>query len=221
MADTDKPDPELVVESVRVHVPSGNHLLLLKEVGGERVLPIWVGLWEARAIAVWLQGERPERPLTHDLLAAAVAALSARLDRVLITRLVDKTFFATLELVTAAGRVELDARPSDAVALAIRLEAPIYAAAEVLERAGTVLEDLAGSDDTDATDDEAPSRRPGPALRPSGPQSRQPSRPGAAEPPAVPPGEITGERIDPSKLTVFRDFVNSIDDTDRRGNSGS
>ena len=205
MADADGTEIELVVESVRVHVPTNRHVLLLKEAAGDRLLPVWIGPWEAGAIALWLQGERPERPLTHDLLAAAISRLGARPERVVITRLDRDTFYARLDLVLADSRVELDARPSDAIALAVRMEIPVFAASSVLETAATAftLDSAADEDDDEAAD------------TPDSPAADVPSTDRA--PLAAPAREQTGEPIDPSLLLIFRDFVNSIDEADRRG----
>jgi bifunctional DNase/RNase len=126
---------EMVVESVRVHMLSSRHVVILKESGRERYLPIWIGQWEASAIAMRLQGLTPERPLTHDLFASALEAVDATVTRVVISELSDETFHATLFL-ERDGRVgEVDARPSDALALAVRVGAPIFAAPAVLEQA--------------------------------------------------------------------------------------
>lgn len=127
---------EMVVESVRVHMPSSRHVVILKETDRERYLPIWIGPWEASAIAMRLQGVAPERPLTHDLFAATLEALDARVDQVVIASLADETFHARL-LVEANGQVHaIDSRPSDALALAVRTGVRIFAAEEVLEQAG-------------------------------------------------------------------------------------
>lgn len=127
---------EMVVESVRVHMPSSRHVVILKETDRERYLPIWIGPWEASAIAMRLQGVSPERPLTHDLFAATLEAIDARVDQVVIASLADETFHARL-YVEADGRMhEIDSRPSDALALAVRTGVRIFAAEEVLEQAG-------------------------------------------------------------------------------------
>jgi bifunctional DNase/RNase len=196
MAEDPEHDIAVVVESVRVHMPTGRHVLLLKEIGLGRILPIWIGPWEASAIAAHLQGVEPERPLTHDLFAAVLRDTSVRLDRVLISRLAEETVHARLVLVTADARHEVDARPSDAIALAIRLEAPIYAASDVLDRAAALPE-------PDDEDDEPPA---GSAPR------RARGTPGSPE--------TTGEPIDTARLDIFRQFVNSLDpDADARGGS--
>jgi uncharacterized protein len=146
---------EMVVESVRVQMSTGRHVLLLKEVGIGRILPIWIGPWEASAIAMRLQGVTPERPLTHDLLGTVITTLGARPERIVIVSLADETFHATLILVTDDARFEVDARPSDAIALAVRMDIPIYASAEVLDRAAKLV-DL--DDDEDAEGGDGPPR---------------------------------------------------------------
>jgi hypothetical protein len=129
---------EVVVESVRVHMLSSQHVVLLKETGRERYLPIWIGPWEANAIATRLQGVAPERPLTHDLFAATIEALGGRLSRVIISSLADETYHATLELEVDGRRVDVDARPSDSLALAVRAGVKIFAAESVMDKAGVV-----------------------------------------------------------------------------------
>ena len=153
MAEERRQDIAMIVESVRVHMPTGRHVLLLKEIGLGRILPIWIGPWEASAIAAHLQGVEPERPLTHDLFAGVLRETGVRLDRVLIVSLAEETFHARLVLVTADARHEVDARPSDAIALAIRLDVPIYAAGEVLDRAAALPD---GADGGDEDEDEPP-----------------------------------------------------------------
>jgi hypothetical protein len=111
---------EMVVESVRVHGPSGRHVVILKETELERYLPIWIGPWEASAIASSLQGLTPERPLTHDLFASTLEELGVRVDRVVIAELAEETFHARLQLAWLERMIEIDARPSDALALAVR-----------------------------------------------------------------------------------------------------
>src|SRR5664279_3858897 len=124
---------EMVVESVRVHMLSSQHVVILKETERDRYLPIWIGPWEASAIAMKLQGLTPERPLTHDLFAAALEGLGVRVDRVVISDMVDETYHARLVLEGAGRTVEIDARPSDSLAIAVRTGARIFAALSVLD----------------------------------------------------------------------------------------
>lgn len=126
---------EMFVESVRLHMLSNRHVVILKEPDRERYLPIWIGSWEASAIAMRLQGLTPERPLTHDLFAATLGQLGVRIDRVVITNLAEETFHARLYYERDGQMFEMDARPSDALALAVRMDAPIFAADAVLTRA--------------------------------------------------------------------------------------
>jgi len=127
---------EMVVESVRVHGPSGRHVVILKDAEQERYLPIWIGPWEASAIAASLQGLTPERPLTHDLFASVLEELGVRVERVVIAELADETFRARLHLAWQERTIEIDSRPSDALALAVRAGGTIFAAADVLAQAG-------------------------------------------------------------------------------------
>lgn len=129
---------QVTVVGVRVELPSNQPIVLLKEVDGERYLPIWIGAVEAAAIAAAQQGVLPPRPLTHDLLKNILDALSARLEAVHITELRESVFYA--DLVFPRGR-RVSARPSDAIALAMRTGASIYADESVLQEAGIALPD--------------------------------------------------------------------------------
>ena len=155
---------EMTVESVRVHMLSTQHVVILKDTERERFLPIWIGPWEANAIAMRLQGVTPERPLTHDLFAGVLEELGATIREVVIADLADETFHARI-LIDAGGRLhEIDSRPSDALALAVRAGVRIYAAESVLDRAA--VEGERNAED---------------------------------------------EPVDEERLSVFRDFVNSLD----------
>lgn len=121
------------VVGVRVEMPSNQPIVLLRDTESDRFLPIWIGAVEATAIAFAQQGVQPERPLTHDLLRDVIGALGRRLERVDIVDLRDGIFFA--ELVFDNG-VVVSARPSDAIALALRTAAPLFASESVLEEAG-------------------------------------------------------------------------------------
>jgi bifunctional DNase/RNase len=129
---------------VRVEMPSNQPIVLLREQDGERYLPIWIGAVEATAIAFAQQGVVPARPLTHDLLRDIVTALNRPLEAVRITALKEGVFFAELEF---SGGVVVSARPSDAIALALRTQTPITGAAEVLDEAGIVIEEESEADD--------------------------------------------------------------------------
>ena len=126
---------EMVVESVRVHMLSSRHVVILKETENERYLPIWIGPWEASAIAMKLQGLTADRPLTHDLFATALESLGVRVDRVVISTLAEETYHARLLLERDGTTFEIDSRPSDALALAVRTGGRIFASEAVLEQA--------------------------------------------------------------------------------------
>ena len=180
---------EMVVESVRVHMLSNRHVVILKDTEGERYLPIWIGPWEASAIAMKLQGLNAERPLTHDLFVAALGRLDVRIDRVVISELAEETYHARLILERAGEEVELDARPSDCVALAVRTDVRILVAEEVLDQAALGIDP--GGDE---------SAEEGSVTRPVNPTMG----------PGV-PLETLGEELVDERLDMFRDFVNSLD----------
>ncbi len=150
---------EMVVESVRVHMLSSQHVVILKEAERDRYLPIWIGPWEANAIAMKLQGLSPERPLTHDLFATTLEELGVSIRRVVIADLADETYHARLYLEADDRTYEIDARPSDAIALAVRAGVRIFAAPAVLERAGVEPEHVTG-DDLEATGESIESADP-------------------------------------------------------------
>ena len=136
--------PEMEIDSVRADPVDASSLVLLREKGSNRYLAIGIGNAQATAIAVKL-GEVPlPRPLTHDLLSSVITHLGARLSHVIITDLLVDTFYAKIVLATDGSALEVDARPSDALALALTAKAPIYAEESVLERAGFVLEQEPG-----------------------------------------------------------------------------
>jgi bifunctional DNase/RNase len=109
-------------------------VVVLQEEEGERTLPIWIGAPEANAIALELQGVKPERPLTHDLMKLLVAGLGGELRRVVISSLRENTYLAELLIYRGAEVFEVDARPSDSIALALRMHAPIFSNDDLLDR---------------------------------------------------------------------------------------
>jgi bifunctional DNase/RNase len=131
---------EVFVESIRVNMANYKRVVMLKEKTSSRYLPIWIGHFEADAIAIPMQKVPVSRPLTHDLLRSAITTLGARLEHVIINDLADETFYAKLILDQNGKTVEVDARPSDAIALAIRAEVPIYVEEKVIDSAGMVFE---------------------------------------------------------------------------------
>jgi hypothetical protein len=133
-----------LVDIVGLHLEatSGAPLVLLREQAEpHRVLPIFVGGAEAASIALALSGEEPPRPLTHDLMAALMVSVDAHVDAVEVTELRDGAFLAELAISGPAGGARLDTRPSDAIALALRLGAPLFVSDQVLDEAGTVVEE--------------------------------------------------------------------------------
>ena len=123
------------VSKIRIDERRGEQVVVLKERGGNRLLPIIIGISEVTAIKMKISGIQPPRPLTHDLLQDLITQLEATLQRIVITKLEFNTFFATLVLQTKDGsRREVDARPSDSIAVALRAEAPIFVAEDVLNQ---------------------------------------------------------------------------------------
>jgi uncharacterized protein len=117
---------------------SNSPIVVLKDEEDRFFLPIWVGIFEANAIALQLENIATPRPMTHDLLRDTITQLDARVTRIVINDLRDSTFFAQIRIITGDRTLEVDARPSDAIALALRVEAPIYVAQSVLEQAQTI-----------------------------------------------------------------------------------
>jgi bifunctional DNase/RNase len=172
---------EAVVDSIRVSMVNQHRVVFLREVSGERHLPIWIGPFEAEAIAMELQGVQSKRPLPYDLLKAVINDLGGNLSRIEVTELRDAVFYAQL-VVEINGRVVLiDARPSDAIALGVRAKVPILVAESVMDEAGVEL----GANSEDEEDEPVKDE-------------------GGDDKPATPPA---GEE----RLSVFRDFINSLD----------
>ncbi len=179
---------ETVVESIRVSLVTQHRVVILKEVNGDRHLPIWIGQYEADAIAMELQGHAVARPLPYDLLKSTIGDLGGVIERILVTDLSSDVFYARIVVAQNGRTLELDSRPSDAIALAVRAHVPILVDESVMDRAGVTLN---GDDDTE---DENVT----PALETEG----------------VSPA-------DEERLTVFRDFINTLDldDFDKRQKS--
>jgi bifunctional DNase/RNase len=165
---------EVTVAGLGIAPPSSVPLLLLKERDGERVLPVGIGPLEAQAIVMPLQGVQPPRPMTHDIFVQILVSLGGHLRRVEITDLIESTFHARLMLETGGQERSYDIRPSDAVALAVRTETPIFVSEDVFDQAGIVS----------------------PQVSEVGNQ------------PTSPESSI---EVDESKLTPFREFIESLD----------
>ncbi len=132
---------ELNLVGVRVELPSNQPIVLLKEREGERYLPIWIGAMEATAIAFALQGIQTQRPMTHDLLKNVLEEIQVQVERIVITELKDGTFYAVIVMSRNGTKYEVSSRPSDAIALAVRVNVPIFAQEEVLTEASIVIRD--------------------------------------------------------------------------------
>ena len=127
---------EMTIDRIQMHPVSGQRVLVLREKGADKYLPIWIGPVEADSIALRLEGQQLPRPLTHDLMESMISDLGARVSRVVVSDIRDHTFFAKVVIQRNGTTIESDSRTSDAIALAVRSDAPIYAAASVLELAG-------------------------------------------------------------------------------------
>ena len=132
---------EMTIESIRVSLMNYQRVVILREKDSDRYLPIWIGPVEADAIAVRLQDVQVARPLTHDLLRDAIGQLGATVEYVVVNDLSNDTFFARIMLQVDGRSVEIDSRPSDAIALAVRAQVPIFADEAVLEKAGVKLDE--------------------------------------------------------------------------------
>lgn len=174
---------EVVIDSVRVSLTNQQRIVVLREVDTERYLPIWIGPFEAEAITVALQEIEVARPQTHDLLKNAFSLLNARLTRVEVISLREDVFYGNLVLENNGRTIEIDSRPSDALALAVRARVPILVASEVMDSAGIMPEvDIQSQDSSTA------------------------SSMAAAAAPEEAPGEESEER-----LSVFEDFLQNLE----------
>jgi bifunctional DNase/RNase len=140
---------EMTIESIRVGLMNpkltlhnSQYVVMLKEKAAERYLPIFIGPAEANAIAIKLRGEALPRPLTHDLLRNVIETLGASVDSILISDLMNDTFYAKIVFNVEGSQLEIDSRPSDALALAVRVDVPIYAEESVLDKAGISLDKI-------------------------------------------------------------------------------
>jgi uncharacterized protein len=125
---------EVKIRALMMDPNSGTPIIILKDVQSDTMLPIWVGAYEANAIALEIEKIAPPRPMTHDLLRNLLTQLGVQVERVVVTRLQDNTFFAEIEMRNSEGSLmRLDSRPSDAIALALRADCPIYVDMEVIK----------------------------------------------------------------------------------------
>jgi len=178
---------ETVVESIRVSLVTQHRVVILKEVDGERHLPIWIGSYEAEAIAMELQGVTASRPLPYDLMRTIIDDMGGTVARIAVIELSDDVFYARIVLSQNGREVEIDSRPSDAIALAVRSRVPILVDDSVMEKAGVML----SADDEGDADGEG----------------------GISQP------ELERvEGVDEERLSVLRDFIDTLDldDFDRK-----
>jgi bifunctional DNase/RNase len=169
---------ETIVESIRVSLVNQNRVVILKELEGSRHLPIWIGVYEAEAIAMEIQGVTAARPLPYDLVKAAIVDLGGVIERVAVTELSDEIYYARIFVRQGERSVEIDSRPSDAIAIAVRAQVPILVDERVMDQASLVPDD----DDDDA-----------------------------ATPAAVEAESLGGAGGGDEDLSVFRDFINTLD----------
>lgn len=145
---------EVTIHSVKASLMSQHRVVILKEMEAERYLPIWIGPFEAEAITLKLQGVEVPRPLTHDLLKSLITKMGAKVSHILVNDLRNDTFYAQIIMDSNGQRIEIDSRPSDAIALAVRVNAPIFVAEEVMEKASIVPEEEAGSQELSEEEEE-------------------------------------------------------------------
>jgi len=177
---------EVVIDSVRVSLTNQQRIVVLREVNAERYLSIWIGPYEAEAITIALQEIEVARPQTHDLLKNMMSQLNAKLLRVEVVNLKEDVFFGNLVVEFNGQTLNVDSRPSDALALAVRAHVPILISKEVMEAAGLVPDqDL---------------------------QNQQPPEPPAPLAPTTPPAPSPAEEADAEqRLSVFEDFLQNLD----------
>jgi bifunctional DNase/RNase len=131
---------EVTIDSIRVSLMSQHRVVVLREIDSDRYLPIWIGPFEADAITIQLQGVQVARPLTHDLLKSMIDQMGAKISHVMVSELKNDTFYARIVMDIDGKSMEVDARPSDAIALAVRVSAPLFVAEEVMDAASIVPE---------------------------------------------------------------------------------
>ena len=135
---------EMTIDSIRVSITNYQRVIILREKNAERLLPIWIGPAEADSIAVKLQDVSVPRPLTHDLLENVISNLGAKIDHINVSKLSDDTFYANIILNIDDRMIDIDSRPSDAIALAVRAKAPIFVDDSVLDKAAVLIDKKTG-----------------------------------------------------------------------------
>lgn len=184
---------EVQIDSVRASLTNPQRVVVLKDVNSERYLPIWIGQFEAEAIAIELQGVEQKRPLTHDLLKSVISALGGKVRHIYINDIRNAIFYARIVIDVNGQTVEVDSRPSDAIALAVRVKCGIFVSDAVMASSSVVPEE-----DVDLDEEETPAGR-------------------RAEPTSL--TNRDDEIIDESKLSAFADFLNSMKFDDEEDDS--
>lgn len=142
---------EMKIRGLMMDPTANTPIVILKDVVSDRMLPIWVGPYEANAIALEIEKSAPQRPMTHDLLRNLITQIGATVDRIVVTDLIENTFFAVIEMTIDGKRMMLDSRPSDAIALALRVDCPIFVNEEVINSSRNTI----AAGDMDEDDDES------------------------------------------------------------------
>ncbi|NTU78682.1 MAG: bifunctional nuclease family protein [Chloroflexales bacterium] len=171
----------VVVDSIRVSLLTQHRVVVLRETDSKRYLPIWIGPFEADAIAMAIQGHEPQRPMTHDLLKSMIGEMGGQLSHIFVNDIQDNTFFARIVIEQRGRTIEVDARPSDAIALAVRTDVPIFVEAQVLDQAGVFFDE----------DEQASTPEP---------QASEPTGDSEAEP-----------ELNDDSMSIFRNFINTLD----------
>ena len=187
----------VVVDSIRVSLLTQHRVVVLRETDSRRYLPIWIGPFEADAIAVAIQGHEPQRPMTHDLLKAMIGDLGGQLAHIMVNDIQDNTFFARIVIEQNGRLVEVDSRPSDAIALAVRTDVPIFVEARVLDQAGVLFDEEEQTSSSESGD------------------SGEPTEPTVASEPEP--------DINDDSMSIFRNFINTLklDDPTKGGSEPS
>jgi uncharacterized protein len=184
----------VIVDSIRVSLLTQHRVVVLRETDSRRYLPIWIGQYEADSIALALQGHEPQRPLTHDLLKSVFSELGATISHIIVNDFQKDTFFARIVVEQGAHTIEIDSRTSDAIALAVRTDVPIYVEEHIFAQQGVLYDE----DETETTT--------------------------ASETPTTPRSETDPEPESPGTdegLSLFRDFINTLDSDESEGRKGS
>lgn len=177
----------VTVDSVRISLLTQNRVVVLRESDSRRYLPIWIGQFEAESISSVLQNHAPSRPMTHDLLKTTIAALGGTVTQVIISDILESAFVARIIVSTADSTLELDSRSSDAIAIAVRCDVPIFVAPHVFDQASVPFDTEEQNESSVFRSSETPAATPPPAAETADPAPSDES------------------------LSIFRDFINSLD----------